>query len=82
MLKGVATTSDGRSILILGLNFGNLDRFRSEPGQAMIEIKGTETGLPIDVIIFSGETEAHLSESINALIGPETKIHIDPKLKS
>lgn len=82
MLKALATGPDGKSLLIIGLSFGNLDRFRAEPGDTFIKISGREMGLPIDVLILSGETEAHLAETMKAGIGPDTKVHIDPKLKS
>lgn len=81
MIKATATAGD-RKIMVIGLSFGNLDKFRSEPGETFIRIDGKEMGLPIDVLIFSGETEAHCAESIRGHIGPETKVHIDPKLRS
>lgn len=80
MIKASATGPDGRSLLMIG--FGNLDRFRAEPGDTFIRIDGREMELPIDVLIFSGETEAHLHTLMAKAIGPLTKIHIDPKLKS
>jgi len=79
MLKATAQLN-GRTVLILGLSFKNLDKFRAEPGDTFIKIDGTQMNLPIDVIIFSGETEAHLSEQYH--IGPDTIVHIDPKLRS
>ena len=39
-------------------------------------IKGMAT------LIFSGETEAHCVHTISGSIGPGTKIHVDPKLKT
>lgn len=80
MIKGTATTADGRQVLMIGLSFGNLDKFRAEPGDTFIRIDGKEMELPFDVVIFSGETEAHLEAMVP--IGPKTKIHIDPRLKS
>lgn len=81
MIKATATQGD-RTIMVIGLSFKNLDKFRSEPGETFIRIDGKEMGLPVDVLIFSGETEAHCAESLNGTIGPDTKIHIDPKLRS
>ena len=82
MIKGTATGPDGRSILLIGLSFRNLDIFRTEPGDTFIKIEGKELGLPVDVMIFSGETEAHCAEYVSGRIGPATKIHVDPKLRS
>lgn len=81
MIKAIATQGD-RTIMVIGLSFGNLDKFRAEPGETFIRIDGKEMGLPVDIIIFSGETEAHCAESLQGTIGPHTKIHIDPKLRS
>lgn len=73
---------DGRTMLMLGLSFNNLDKLRAEPRDTFIKIDGKTMGLPIDVMIFSGETEAHLAELIKNSIGPDTIVHVDPKLKS
>ena len=82
MIKATATGPDGRTILLIGLSFGNLDKFRAEPGETFIRVEGKALGIPIDLMIFSGETEAHCAESISGSIGPTTKIIIDPKLRS
>jgi hypothetical protein len=82
MMKAVATDPDGRTIMMIGLSFRNLDQFMAKPGDTFIRIDGKEMGLPLDVLIFSGETEAHCAEYISGTIGPDTKVHIDPKLRS
>lgn len=77
MIKATVRASDGRTVLVVGLSFGNLDKFRAEPGDTYIRINGADVGgLPVDVLLFSGETEAHLHETIKDLIGPETKVNI------
>jgi hypothetical protein len=81
MLKAKATLN-GRTMLMLGLSFKNLDKFRAEAGDTYIKIDGKEMGLPIDVLLFSGETEAHLTQLVEKGIGPDTIVHTDPKLKS
>lgn len=81
MIKATATL-DGKSVLMIGLSFGNLDKFRASPGDTFIRIDGKEMGLPVDVLIFSGKTEADMQEMMASSIGPKTKLHIDPKLKS
>jgi predicted alpha/beta-fold hydrolase len=83
MIKATATTPDGRTLLIVGLSFGNLDKFRAEPGDTFIRIDGATTGgIPIDVVIFSGETEAHLAKLIEPAIGAATKVHVSDKLNN
>ena len=62
-------------MLVIGLSFANLDRFREEPGDTAILIDGKEMGLPVDVMIFSGETEGHCAKLLAGRIGPDTKVH-------
>jgi hypothetical protein len=79
MIKATAKGPDGRPLLIIGLEFGNLDRFREQPGDTYIRIDGREMGIPMDVMIFSGRTAADCAASLKAGIGPDTKIHRSPK---
>ncbi len=81
MIKATATGPDGKTILVIGLSFGNLDKFRAAPGDTFIRIRGDEIGLPVDVMIFSGETEAHCAEVLAGGIGPGTKVHVSPRSK-
>jgi hypothetical protein len=81
MIKATATLPDGKTLLVIGLSFGNLDKFRAAPGDTFIRIDGKQMGLPVDVLIFSGETEAHMQTMMAGMIGPDTEVHIDPKLK-
>jgi hypothetical protein len=81
MIKATIDAPNGRKLLILGLSFANLDRFRAEPRDTMIKIDGKELGLDIDVMIFSGETEALCAEVLEQSIGRATKILISPRLK-
>jgi hypothetical protein len=80
LLKGTAKSEDGRTLLLIGLSFGNLDRFRAAPGDTHIVIDGKDMGLPLDVVIFSGETEAQLADMMP--LGPATRIHIHGRLKN
>ena len=82
MLKATMTKANGRKVLILGLSFGNLDRFKSAPLDTFIDIRGEEMGLPIDVLLFSGETETAMAAHMNDMIGPDTVLRVDPKLAS
>ena len=82
MIKATMAQPDGRTLLTIGLSYGNLDKFRAEPGDTFIKIDGKEMDLPIDVLIFSGKTEADMQAMMAHTIGPDTIVHIDPKLKS
>ena len=76
------TTLDGRRMLAIGLSFGNLDRFRSHPGDTYIRIDGEPMELPFDIVIFSGETEAAMADMMSEFMDENTKVHIDPRLKT
>jgi hypothetical protein len=81
MLKAIATVGD-KEILVIGLSYGNLNKLLAEPGDTFIKIDGKEMGISMDILIFSGKTEAHMMEIMKETIGPDTKVNIDPKLKS
>lgn len=49
---------------MIGLSFGNLKQFRKHPRDTHIIISGDEVGLPIDVLIFSGETEEAMAHDL------------------
>lgn len=82
MIKASVKGQDGRDLLVLGLSFGNLQRFREQPRDTFIKIDGKELGLEVDVLIFSCETEAKGAEVIEEWISPATKVTVSPKLKS
>lgn len=48
MMKATATGPDGRTIMVIGLSFANLDKFKALPGDTFIKIDGKEMGLPLD----------------------------------
>lgn len=81
MIKAAAKGANGRDVLIIGLSYANLDKFRAEPRDTFIKIPAKETGLSVDVVIFSGETEAHCADMLAGLITPETKVNISPRAK-
>ena len=71
-----------RTVLMIGLSFANLDKFRSAPLDTFIKIDGAAVGLPIDIMIISGATEAAMADYLAPSIGSDTKVYVDPKLKS
>jgi hypothetical protein len=73
MIKATVMGEDGRQLLVIGLSFGNLGKFIDEPGDTYIKIDGKVMDLPIDVMIFSGETEEDMAKLMP--IGPDTKVH-------
>jgi hypothetical protein len=80
MIKATMTDENGRTVLMVGLSFGNLAKFKAMPMDTFIKIDGKAMGLPIDVLLFSGETEGEMGRFFAGRIGPETRVHIDPKL--
>jgi hypothetical protein len=72
---------DGRLVhlVVLGLSRTNLARLKK--GQP-IRFDAAEVGLPdVEVLIFAGETEQSMAREIADLIGPETEVRIDPRLR-
>jgi hypothetical protein len=83
MIKAVAELPGGRKLLVLGLSYANLDEFRRHPRDTFIRVDGKDVGgLPVDIMLFSGETEAQCTEVIAEFISPATKVHVSPRLKS
>lgn len=82
MLKAAAHGSkDGKPhhVVILGLSHGNLTRLKA--GQP-IAFDGAEVGVPgVEIMIFSGETEQAMAREIEELIGPQTRVRIDTRLR-
>jgi hypothetical protein len=79
MIKVIATRSNGRKLLIIGLSFDNLDKFHAQPGDTFLSIDGEEMGLSFDITIFSGETEERMAAMMVEHFGPNLKVHIDGK---
>ena len=81
MIKATIDSVAGRKMLILGLSFENLDRLRENACDGFIKVDGEKLALPMDVLIYAGQTEAHCAEVISAFIGPNTNVEIDPRSK-
>lgn len=62
MIKATGKGATGRDTLFVGLSFDNLDKFRAGPLDSFIQIDGKQMGLPFDVMIFSGRTEAEMTD--------------------
>ncbi len=82
MIKATGKGVSGKDTLFVGLSFGNLDKFRAAPLDSYITINGDEVGLPFDVMIFSGRTEAEMADMMAGGFGPGTKVHISERSKN
>jgi hypothetical protein len=82
MLKAVGKTSDGKPVVLIGLSFANLDRLRAGAGDDHIRIDGPAMGIPFDILICAGRTEADLAALIAPGLEPDAKIYVDPKLRN
>lgn len=78
VIKAIARKPDGRQVLMLGLSFGNLDKFKAEARDTYILVDGAALSLPIDVMIFSGENEQALAAALAPNITAATKIYTGP----
>lgn len=77
---------DTRTLIGLGLSATNIERLKKgDPVLVKLDSLGIEAGhdKPIDIMIMTGDTEAHMLEVIKKEygfdIGPETKVNIDPR---
>jgi hypothetical protein len=84
MLSASVQGKDGRYLLVIGLSFANLEHLRTHPNDAFLKIDGTRINIPLDVMLFSGESEADLAAIIVKAdgIGPDTKVTVTHKLKN
>jgi hypothetical protein len=73
---------NGRDTLFIGLSFRNLDHFRAGPGDSFIHLEGSKIGLPVDLVLFSGITEADCVTMLQAGIGVNTKVEISKRQKN
>jgi len=72
----------GKEVLIIGLSYANVDRLRADGLDGYILVRGEEVGLPHDIMITCGTTEAEIATKFSKYIGPHTKVHVDKRLKS
>lgn len=82
MMKALIRIDGQPPLVLLGLSFGNLRKFMSEPLDTFIKVEGKDMELPFDILLFSGDNEAHMLDAFKNHIGPNTKLHISDKLKS
>jgi hypothetical protein len=83
MMKMFANgTKNGKRVrlVVFGLSHGNLDRLRE--GRP-INFNGETCGLSddIEILIFADETEQAMQRKFADMIGPNTEVHIDPRLR-
>lgn len=78
MFRGGATTRDGKKLIMFGLTKKNIERLQNdEPIAVPLDQWGiTNTR----VVIFAGDTEESIVTDLLQLVGPDTKIDIDPRL--
>lgn len=81
MIKATLSQGD-KKIVLLGLSFDNIERMRADPLNDFIKINGAELGMSHDIWITAARTDAELGELLLGSVDANTKIHIDPKLKS
>lgn len=72
--------NEGKRLIGFGLSRANIERLVA--GKAIL-VDLSEMGAGIDgkVFIFYGESETEMEAMLRPMIGPDTKLMIDPKLK-
>lgn len=81
MIRFAFTDDKGRTHLGLGVSRENVNRLTA--GRP-IRVDLVEMGLTVEgaIMIYFGETETELQQAIAEFIGPDTKVNIDPRMKS
>jgi hypothetical protein len=73
MFIASAGLQDGKTLLILGLSRTNRDRLEAgQPIDISREVHGLSIPANLKIMIFAGETEAAMEETLRELIGPTT----------
>ena len=82
MIKFAFETTDARTNLGLGISRENVNRLIA--GKPILVKLEEMDNLKVDgnIMIYFGETERELQQEMAEFIGPETKVNIDPRLKS
>jgi hypothetical protein len=87
MIIAKGTGEGGREVLFLGLSKKNIERMQAGDPVLVAERTNAPKGtLPpgLEILIFTGETELEMLEQCKkrGLVTRETKLDIDPRLKS
>ncbi len=83
MIIARAKRQNGGEILMLGLSKQNLNRIEEGmPLHVRREVHGDGIPEGWEIVIFTGKTEQEMQKMFveGGLIGPDTKINIDPRL--
>jgi hypothetical protein len=77
MVKFTAKGDNGRTVLGFGVNEENVQRLKAdEPIKVRLDDpKGINLGLPIDIMIFYGETQEALVEGCEPMFTDQTVFH-------
>ena len=76
MIKAKGLSATGRETVLIGLSYGNLERFRKQPMDTFIRIEGAEMELPFDILIFSGRTEAEMADWLTRALMPGAEANL------
>jgi hypothetical protein len=67
-------------IMIIGLSHKNLDELK-EGHPIRCKASDFQCSGDIEILIFSGETEPEMLREMADLVGPQTNVKIDPRLR-
>lgn len=71
MIRASVKSEAGRTMILLGLEEGNVDRLRKG---MPIHIHADELGFAGEIVIILGKDVTDLTEQLAPLIGPETSV--------
>jgi len=81
MIKFVFDDAKKRTNLGLGISRENVDRL-VEGKPIRVDLREMDITVDGSVMIYFAETDLDLQQAVVEFIGPETKVNIDPRLKS
>lgn len=70
----------GRKVVIIGISTNEIEQLKAAGAHFMVS--GVEFRAPVDVVLFHGDTEAEMLETIQDIISPDTIISVDDALKN
>jgi hypothetical protein len=75
--------SDGaQRLFVIQIGLDELIKLRQNPGEYIMGFEKDECRIPMNICIFSGETEAEMATRVTEFIGPNTKVITSQILKN
>lgn len=81
MMKFVFHDQEGKNHIGLGISRENVNRL-TDGKPIRVDLAAMKQIIDGGIMIYFAETDQELVQAVAEFIGPETKTHVDPRLKS